>query len=86
MNLKKSLRIRRRYLLLDNASRALVEKVILDYIGILGWARATPVFLNKGDKTILSVDRKELNEIRAALEMSKKKIKILKVSGTLRSL
>lgn len=90
LKLKKSLRAKRRYLLLEARHRNDVEKVILDYVGILGWARAAPEFPNlfkyKTDKIVLAVERKSLTEIRAAFEISNSEIKVLKVSGTLKGL
>jgi len=85
--LKPSATISRRYLLLEAESKEQIEKVILDYIGILGWAKASPIFVkSKSDKIILAVDRKEVNNVRAAFEMSREKIKVLRVSGTLKGL
>jgi len=80
-SLKKSMRDRKRYLLLENASKKDVEKAILDYIGILGWAKASPVFVKSG---ILAVNRQQLEEIKASFELAK--IKIKKISGTLKGL
>ena len=84
---KPSAKIHRRYLLLDAKSKSQVEKVILEYIGVLGWAKASPVFVqDKSKKLILAVERKSLIDVRAAFEMSPEKISVLKVSGTLRGL
>ncbi len=82
---KPSARIHRRYLLIENSSRNEVEKIILDYIGILGWAECNPEFVN-GDELILAVERKSLDKVRASFELADKKIKIRKVSGTLKGL
>jgi RNase P/RNase MRP subunit POP5 len=82
-------RIRRRYLLIEAGSKKDVENAILEYIGVLGWARASPVFVDiKKDsrKTVLSVERGEVNNVRAAFEASKDKIKVLRVSGTIKGL
>ncbi|MDO8509281.1 MAG: hypothetical protein Q7S27_06400 [Nanoarchaeota archaeon] len=87
LKLKPSLRVKRRYLLLSAESKEKVEKLILDYIGILGWAKASPVFINSHSKDIiLSVNRKSLDDIKASFEMSDSNIKILKISGTLKGL
>ncbi len=83
--IKPSAKIKRRYLLLEAENKVQVEKTILDYIGILGWAEAKPFFA-EGKKLILAIDRKSLEKIRAAFEISSSKIKILKVSGTLKGL
>jgi RNase P/RNase MRP subunit POP5 len=87
LKLKPSQKIKRRYLLIESSDRDNIEKVILDYIGILGWARASPYFVkSSGNEIILGVTRESLNEVRAAFEISKEKIKILRVSGTLKGL
>ncbi len=78
-------KINRRYLLID-ADKEIVEKAILDYIGILGYAKASPVFVKHDKMTILSINREEINNVRAALEISENKIKVLRVSGTLKGL
>lgn len=87
LKLKPSVRIKRRYLLLKAESKSVVEKTMLDYIGILGYAKASPFFVeNGGEKIVLSVDRKMVDDVRAAFELSKEKIKVVKVSGTLKGL
>lgn len=87
LKLKPSARLNRRYLLLKAKNKEVVEKAILEYIGVLGWARAAPVFVKaESDEFILAVERKSLQEIRAAFEMSQEIIKVAKVSGTLAGL
>ena len=89
LKLKPSQQINRRYLLLEATSRKEIETAILDYIGILGWAKAAPLFVeaNQGrEKFILAIDRKLLNEVRAAFELSSSVIKLKRVSGTLKGL
>lgn len=87
MKQKPSAKIKRRYILLSASSKHEIEKAILDYIGIIGWAKAAPFFVeNKDNKIILAVERSSLNNVRAALEISPYKIKILKVSGTLKGI
>jgi RNase P/RNase MRP subunit POP5 len=87
---KASAKIHRRYLLISGVDKKGVEKAILDYVGILGWASATPVFVSdknfENEKIILAVERKSLQNIRASLEMYNEKVKILRVSGTLKGL
>ena len=86
---KPSAKVKRVYLLLEAKSRVDVEKSIVDYMGILGWAKASPVFLEGGKKEgriVLSLDRGEVNSVRAAFEASPMKIKILRVSGTIKGL
>ena len=88
MKTKASERIKRRYLLFSgkDSEKEKIEKVILDYIGVLGFAKTKPVFVNEKGKTILAVERKSLNDVRAAFELCKEDIKILRVSGTLKGL
>lgn len=87
LKLKSSARVKRRYILFDSGDKDEIEKIILDYLGILGWAKASPVFLkNKDRKMILAIERKEVDNIRAAFEISNSKIRIIRVSGTLKGL
>ena len=85
LKLKSSSRINLRYALLEAKSKEEVEKTILDYIGILGWAKARPYFVKSEDKIILAVERKMLNDVRAAFALSKN-VKVKRVSGTLKGL
>jgi len=89
LKLKPSATISRRYLLIEAEGKEKVEKAILDYIGVLGWAKASPIFVKDKraeGKVILAVDRKEVDNVRAALEISGEDIIILRVSGTLKGL
>jgi len=80
-NLKPSMRENKRYILIEESGKEEVEKSILDYIGILGYSKASPIFARSN---ILAVNRKMLNEIRAALSLAG--IKIKRVSGTIKGL
>ncbi|RZD31532.1 hypothetical protein CXT76_00090 [Candidatus Parvarchaeota archaeon] len=76
----------KRYLVLDGEKKS-IETAIIDYIGILGWAKASPKFVKKSRKNnILAINKKELNNIIASFAISKNKINVLKVSGTLKGL
>ena len=86
LKLNPSNRVKKRYLLLDASGKEQIEKAILDYVGVLGWAKASPVFLLFKERIILGINRKEVENIRAALELSSEKIKVLRVSGTLKGL
>jgi RNase P/RNase MRP subunit POP5 len=89
LKLKPSARIKRRYLLLEGGKREEMGKILLDYLGVLGWAKASPIFVEGGEKegmSILAVERGEVGSVRAAFEMSGKNIKVKKVSGTLKGL
>ena len=76
--LKPSLRENKRYLVVD-AGKDEVEKAILDFIGILGYAKAGVGFPAAG---IVAVNREEVDKIRSALVMAG--IRIKKVSGTIK--
>lgn len=84
-NLKPSLRERKRYLLIEgkNANKEDIEKTILEFIGVLGWAEASPKFIkNEKNKLIVAINHFALDKIRTSFLMSEKDIKIKKVSGT----
>ena len=84
IKLKPSMKEKKRYLLLEtSATRADKEQAMLDYIGILGYAKAAPAFVRNN---ILAVNREDVDKVRAALTLAKKLIKVKKVSGTLRGL
>ena len=82
--LKPSLKENKRYLLLEtSADKKDIEKAIIDYLGTLGYAKAGVYFVS--DK-IIAVNREQVNNIRAALCVYHKLIKVKKVSGTLKKL
>lgn len=83
--LNPSSRLNRRYILI-NGEKSEIEKTILDYIGVLGWARASPQFINHEGKLVLAINVKSLSDVRAAFEISERSIEILRVSGTLKGL
>ena len=84
LKLKASQRDNRRYLLISESNEK-VERAILEYIGILGFAKAAymPVKTEKG-KLIAAVRREELDKVRGALALAG--INVLRVSGTLKGL
>lgn len=76
----------RRYFIVSSTKED-VEKAIKDYIGILGFAKSSYMaveYKKSKDKLIGSCSSKYLEDIRASLAF--KKIKIEKVSGTLKGL
>ncbi len=85
LKLKASAKDNRRYLIIDESDNSKIEKAILDYIGVLGFAKSAylPV-KNKDDKIIGSVRREELDNVRASLAFAG--ISVKKVSGTLKGL
>ena len=83
---KASARINRRYLLITGTKEN-IEKAILDYIGILGWAKASPLFVKQiGKKQVLAISRKEIINVRAAMVAAPGNLEVLKVSGTIKGL
>jgi RNase P/RNase MRP subunit POP5 len=85
LKLKPSARDKRRYLLVSGASRLEIESSILEYIGVLGFARAAYMYVKKHkSKIVTSCLADSLDDVRAALAMAE--IKIDKVSGTLKGL
>lgn len=81
-----SARLNRRYLLV-RASKSNVEAALMEYLGVLGWSRAAPVFLKETQKgLIFAVNREELQHVEAACVLYKNPIQVLKVSGTLKGL
>ena len=81
--IKSSARANRRYLLIRGRKED-VELAVTEGTGSIGWAKAAPVFLDaKEGWTILCVDRKEVDNIRAAIELFGK-AEIKRVSGTIR--
>ena len=80
--LKPSMKENKRYLLLrGNFSKEEVEKAIMHYIGALGYAKASPIFISKD---ILAVNRSEVDKVKASFAISD--IRVIKVSGTLKGL
>ena len=89
LKIKASAKIKRRYLLLQASGTEAVEQAILEYIGILGWATASPVWVAlKSDREalVLSVAADALVNVRAAFAASPAGIRVVKVSGTLAGL
>ena len=87
--LKPSHREKKRYLLLSgkDANEKNVNEAILNFVGILGYAKASPIVVKKtGKKIILSINRKEIEKIRASLLLYGKDIKIEHVSGMINKL
>lgn len=84
--LKPSHKERKRYLLIKgkNANREDVEKVILEFIGVLGFAEANPKVIKQNSQSmILSVNRESLDKIRASFSVSDKDLEITRVSGAI---
>lgn len=88
-SLKPSHREKKRYMLIEgrDASKEIIEKTILDYIGILGFAKACPQIVKRSkNKLILAVNRSEISKVRASFLLSGKRLQIKKISGSLKKL
>jgi len=81
--LKPTFRENNRYLLLKGAfTKKQVEDAIMNYIGVLGYSKASPQWVSKN---ILAVNRKELDKVKASFVFAKN-IDVSKVSGTIKGL
>jgi hypothetical protein len=86
LKLRPSARDKRRYFLVG-ATNAKIEAAILEYIGVLGFAKSAYMGVSSKDfknKTVGSCLAKSLIDVRAALGF--RRIRIEKVSGTLKGL
>jgi RNase P/RNase MRP subunit POP5 len=83
-------RIDRRYLLINAESRKEIEEILSYYLGALGMSKAAIMFPEipelAQNEFVLAIKRKELDNVRAAFEVSKSNAEIKKVSGTLKGL
>ena len=82
--LKPSHREKKRYLLIKgkNASKKNIDESILEYIGVLGFAEASPQIIKDNKSSIiLAINRISLDKIKASFLMSGKDIQVVKVSG-----
>lgn len=87
--LKPSHREHKRYLLISgkNANKKDIEEAILKFIGILGYAKASPQFVkNIGAKVVLAINRQALDPVRASFVLSGLDIKVDRVSGMINHL
>ncbi|MEA3248325.1 MAG: hypothetical protein U9Q73_01325 [Nanoarchaeota archaeon] len=86
LNLKPSARDKRRYFLVRTSNEK-IESVILEYLGVLGFAEAAYMKVNTKDfpgRLVGSCLVKSLENVRAALALAG--IEIERVSGTLKGL
>ena len=75
-------RLIRQYLLVAGEQKAL-KRTLLEYLGVLGWARAVPVIVSE-KPAIIAVARSSIRDVRAALALAG--ITVQGVSGTLAGL
>ena len=82
--LKPSHRERKRYLLIQgkDISKENINKSILEFVGVLGFAEASPKIIKETNKQIiLAINRESLEKVRTSFLMSGKDLNIVKVSG-----
>jgi len=87
--LKPSHREKKRYLLVKgkDANKKNIEETILEFIGVLGFAEASPQVVKQNKAgLILTINRNSLDKVRASFVMSKKDLQIVKVSGAIGNL
>ena len=85
LKLLPSARDNRRYFLMNSEDKEKIEKAILDYIGVLGFAKSAFMFVENPEKKLIgSCVREKLEDVRASLAW--KGVKIQKVSGTVKGL
>lgn len=85
LKLKPSARDKRRYFFVNAKDNRKVEEAILEYIGVLGFAKSAYKFVKQNREELVgSCLRESLNDVRAALSMAG--FSIRKVSGTLAGL
>lgn len=87
LKLKPSARDKRRYLLVNEPSEEKIKKGILEYIGILGFAKSLFMKVKTKkfpSKSVISCSRKELKNVHSSLVLSK--IKVEKIANTIKGL
>ena len=87
--LKPSHREKRRYLLISGKDTSMksFDEAVLAFVGILGYAKASPMLVKaSGGKIIVSINRSELEKIRASLMLSGKDMRVERVSGMINKL
>ena len=61
---------------------ARLKYILMDYLGIINYAKAGPKLIKLKDKIAISIERDFVNIVKTALSLSN--IKVLFVSGTLK--
>ena len=85
LRLENSHRDNRRYLLVKENDNEKVEKAILDYLGILGFAKSAYIKVKQeNNNLVIGIRREELEKVKASFALAG--IFVLKVSGTLKGL
>lgn len=86
--LKPTMREKKRYLLVKGQNSAEnIKKSLFEFLGVLGMSKTNLAFISKNKNfSIISVNREMLNQVRAGLCLSKERLVVENVSGTLKSL
>jgi len=86
--LKPSIREKKRYLLVKGKNlNQNIEKAILEFIGVLGMSKTGLGWIQtNANSAIISVNRGMVDSVRASLCVWPEKIRVEKVSGTLKGL
>lgn len=87
-SLKPSHRENKRYLLIEgkDVDKKNIEEIILEFIGVLGFASVSPNFIKmEKEKIILAINRESLDKIRTSFLLSGKDIRIVRVSGSIKN-
>jgi len=83
--LKPSHREKKRYLLIKgkDANRKKIDEIILEFVGVLGYAEVCPHFIKVGKgQIVMAINRKSLDKVRTSFLMSGKDLQVVKVSGS----
>jgi len=83
--LKPSHREKKRYLLIKgkDANRKNIGEVILEFVGVLGYAEVCPHFIKSGKgNVVMAINRKSLDKVRTSFLISGKDLQVVKVSGS----
>ena len=87
-SLKPSAREKKRYLLVRGENlKGNIERAILDFVGVLEMSKAGLSWIKAGkDFAVICVNREAVDAVRASLCVCPEKMRVEKVSGTLRGL
>jgi len=85
--LKPSMKENKRYLLVKGKNlKENIEKAILEFIGVLGMSKTGLGWIKTNtNSAIISVNREMVDSVRASLCVWPEKIRVEKVSGTLKN-
>lgn len=82
MKLPSSLKERRHYIIVKKISEKEIKDILMDYLGIINYAKAGPKIINLQDKVAISIERDFVNLAKTALALSK--INVIRVAGTIK--